>query len=127
MGATRLVVRSDSQLITQQLNGKCEVRDERMKEYVGRVEALRNGFQQIEIQHIPHEINQKVDLFSKIGSSMTDTTVRKITMFGIDRNLQLMVVTNDPNYWRAPLMRYIQGERTGSSKELAKMERRFRF
>lgn len=35
VGATRLIVHSDLQLIMQQVNGKYEVRDERMKEYVG--------------------------------------------------------------------------------------------
>lgn len=34
VGATRLVIHSDSQLITQQLNGKCEVRDARVKDYL---------------------------------------------------------------------------------------------
>lgn len=40
VGATRLIVHSDSQLITQQLNGACEVRNERMTDYVRRVEMM---------------------------------------------------------------------------------------
>lgn len=43
-------------------------------------------------------------------------------VFLIDRNLQIMAITDDLNDWRAPLVRYLQGERMGSLKELTKME-----
>lgn len=38
-----------------------------------------------------------------------------------------MAITDDPNDWRAPLVRYLQGERMGSLKELTKMEWKARF
>lgn len=39
VGAQRAIVYSDSQLVTQQLLGKCEVREKRMREYVERVRS----------------------------------------------------------------------------------------
>lgn len=81
----------------------------------------------MEIHQIPMDENQKADFLSKVGSSMVDTTERKITVFGIGRGLQILTITDEPSDWRAALVRYLRGERIGSSKEMARMEARARF
>lgn len=58
---------------------------------------------------------------------MVDTTERKITVFGVDQNLQIMAITDEPDDWGTPLIRYLQGDRSGSLKEMTRMEGRARF
>lgn len=53
---------------------------------------------------------------------MIDTIEKKITVFGIDRILQVMAITDDPTDWRTLVVRHLQGERVGSSREVANME-----
>lgn len=58
---------------------------------------------------------------------MIDIIERKITVFGIDQNLQFMAITDEPDDWRTPFIRCLQGERSNSLKEMARLEVRARF
>lgn len=98
-----------------------------MRDYVRRVEILKERFQQLEIRQIPRDENQRADFLSKVVSSMIDATERKITLFGVDQALQVMTVTDGPNDWRVPIVQYLRGERHGSLKEVARMEAMGRF
>lgn len=85
VGTRRVNAHSDSQLVTQQLLGKCEVREKRMLEYVEKVRSLKNEFESFEIKQIPQEKNRKAYYLANIGSSMTDCHERKITVFGVGK------------------------------------------
>lgn len=79
----RVKVRSDSQLVTQQLSRQCQVKEERMKAYVDKVQELENQFQGMIIEHIARTKNQRADFLAKIHSSLIDSRERRIIVMGV--------------------------------------------
>ncbi|XP_070056722.1 uncharacterized protein [Nicotiana tomentosiformis] len=54
-------VKCDSQLVVTQVYGNFDTKEERMQQYVVRVQALLTRFQEWSISHIPREENADVD------------------------------------------------------------------
>ncbi|XP_072073928.1 uncharacterized protein [Arachis hypogaea] len=69
VGATRLEVCSDSQVVTSQVNGSYQARDSLLQKYLKRVKELSKQFEEITIQHVPRERNTRADLLSKLAST----------------------------------------------------------
>ncbi|XP_025685479.1 uncharacterized protein [Arachis hypogaea] len=69
VGATRLEVCSDSQVITSQVNGTYQARDSLLQKYLEKVKELTKQFKEVTIQHVPRERNTRADLLSKLAST----------------------------------------------------------
>ncbi|XP_074556284.1 uncharacterized protein LOC141812149 [Curcuma longa] len=69
MGASKVVIHSDSQLVDQQIKGTFEVHNERLKHYADAVDKLKVEFQQVIVQKVPRADNQKTDELAKLDSS----------------------------------------------------------
>ena len=67
-GAENMVVHCDSQVITSQINGKYECKNERMKKYL---EEVKNQIGSLEVRfvQIPREENECVDRLAKAASA----------------------------------------------------------
>ncbi|CAH9095017.1 unnamed protein product, partial [Cuscuta epithymum] len=72
LGASRLKVRSDSQLVVSQINGSAEVREERLKAYKELVEEEIGRFEQVVIDQIPRIENSEADILSKLECAVRD-------------------------------------------------------
>ncbi|RDX62686.1 hypothetical protein CR513_58960, partial [Mucuna pruriens] len=59
LGATRLIVKSDSQLVIGQVNDEYQARDH---------QAQDGTFEGFTLLHVPREQNEKVDLLAKLAS-----------------------------------------------------------
>lgn len=83
-GAKRVKAYTDSQLVTQQLGEKCEIKEERMKSYADQVRELESQFNQMTIEQIAQTESQRADFLAKIGNSLIDFRKRQIFVLGID-------------------------------------------
>lgn len=64
MKADQLLIHSDSQLVTQQLLGTYERKEERMMAYASQTEELIKKFHKVDIVQIPREENVQADMLS---------------------------------------------------------------
>ncbi|XP_016168877.1 uncharacterized protein LOC107611473 [Arachis ipaensis] len=69
VGATKLEVCSDSQVVTSQVNGSYQARDSLLQKYLEKVRELSKQFEEVTIQHVPRERNTRADLLSKLAST----------------------------------------------------------
>jgi ribonuclease HI len=61
LGARRLAVRSDSELMVKQMNGQYQVKSEDLRALFQEAKALARRFDSVEIRHIPREHNRRAD------------------------------------------------------------------
>ena len=69
LGATRLRIQSDSQLIVGQVNGEYEAKEERMAKYLKLVKNAINWFNEVTLVQVPREQNTGADALAKLASS----------------------------------------------------------
>ena len=67
--AKLIVVQGDSQLIIGQVNGTCEVKEERMKKYLSKVKRLIKKFKEASFLQVPREENMEADALAKVASA----------------------------------------------------------
>nr|XP_025632476.1 uncharacterized protein LOC112727076 [Arachis hypogaea] len=73
VGATRVEVCSDSQIVTSQVNGTYQARDSLLQKYFEQVNRMSKEFNEVTVQHVPREKNIKADLLSKLASTKPGT------------------------------------------------------
>ena len=56
-------------MIISQVNGTCEVKEERMKKYLNRVKCLVKKFKEANFLQVPREENMEADAFAKAAST----------------------------------------------------------
>jgi len=61
LGATRVRVFADSQLLTRQINGRYQVKSSRLKPLYRKVRALLDRFDQWHVQHVRRNKNKRAD------------------------------------------------------------------
>ncbi|XP_072058226.1 uncharacterized protein [Arachis hypogaea] len=57
VGASRVEVSSDSQIVTFQINGSYQAKDILLQKYLEKVKELCKSFEEVIIQHVPRERN----------------------------------------------------------------------
>ena len=67
-GAENMIIHCDSQVITSQVNGDYECRNERMKKYLEEVKSQTSGFE-VKFVQIPREENEYADRLAKAASA----------------------------------------------------------
>jgi len=68
MGAKRIKIYIDSQLVASHITSEFQVREEHLQEYVLLVQAKMKEFDYVEVVHVPHEQNARLDILSKLAS-----------------------------------------------------------
>jgi ribonuclease HI len=61
LGAQKVELRMDSEVVVRQLSGRYQVRNPRLIPLHKRMLALRSRFQRVDVQHIPREQNRLAD------------------------------------------------------------------
>ncbi|KAL0385957.1 UNVERIFIED_CONTAM: hypothetical protein Sradi_2990000 [Sesamum radiatum] len=87
VGVKNLIAYTDSQLITKQMEGEYEVKEERMKDYLQKIKGLTNRLNGFQLHQIPWTENAKIDYLAKLASSMINCSTRNITMITLTKNL----------------------------------------
>jgi ribonuclease H / adenosylcobalamin/alpha-ribazole phosphatase len=67
LGATDVLLRSDSRLLVEQLSGRYRVKNERLKRLHARATALASTFAVIRYEHVPRERNVEADALANEG------------------------------------------------------------
>jgi ribonuclease HI len=67
LGATRVLVRSDSRLLVEQLSGRFRVKNPTLIRLHGEVRALMADFAEVAFEHVPRELNREADRLANQG------------------------------------------------------------
>jgi len=67
LGAKRVFVYLDSELIYRQYTGQYRTKDEKMKAFLSRVREIEKKFTSLEIKHVPRENNKEADKLANIA------------------------------------------------------------
>jgi ribonuclease HI len=66
-GARRILLRSDSRLLVEQLEGRFKVKKPTLQRLHEEARALIRGFDQVAIEHVPREQNTEADRLANQG------------------------------------------------------------
>lgn len=80
IGVKKLQVRSDSQLVVNQLVGTYQARDTKMAAYVSHVKTLQSEFDEFDITQVPRLENNHADALANLGSSVPATESQHISL-----------------------------------------------
>jgi ribonuclease H / adenosylcobalamin/alpha-ribazole phosphatase len=67
LGATHVLVRSDSRLLVEQLSGRFRVKNPTLVRLHGEVRALLSQFAEVAFEHVPRELNRDADRLANEG------------------------------------------------------------
>ena len=67
LGAKTVTLRSDSQLLINQLTGRYRVKSEHLQPLHRRARSLAAGFERITFEHVPREQNAAADALANLG------------------------------------------------------------
>ena len=70
MGGKSVKVFSDSRLVTGQVKGEFEAKDERMQGYLSQVKCLQSGFDSSDLLHISRNGNAHPDSLAILATSL---------------------------------------------------------
>ena len=68
-----LKIKKDSELIMNQVIGKCSIRHHYLKSYKNRIWDLFEHFEALHIQSIPRKLNQEADALAQMGANFDPT------------------------------------------------------
>jgi ribonuclease HI len=67
LGARTVTLRSDSQLLINQLTGRYRVKSEHLQPLHRRARSLSAGFEHVSFEHVPREQNSAADALANLG------------------------------------------------------------
>ncbi|XP_075650249.1 uncharacterized protein LOC142620836 [Castanea sativa] len=119
VGAKSVVVYSDSQIVTSQVNGSYDCKNERMKRYLEKVKGRTNNLQ-IKMIQIPREENQEADWLTKAASAKPMIIPKQVLSFvqlsSLLDDLSMQEVSNEC-CWTAPIVAYLKEGKLPDNKE----------
>ena len=109
--ANSILVLGDSQLVTGQVNGTCEAKEDRMKRYLKKVVRLVKKFKEVDFVQIQKEKNVEVDTLAKEASAneAMDESDEIQYMPSIDL-LEMLQIEGEEN-WMTPIISYLKDGR----------------
>ncbi|XP_025661266.1 uncharacterized protein [Arachis hypogaea] len=124
VGATRLEICSDSQVVTAQVNGSYQARDSLLQKYLERVKELGKQFEEVTVQHVPRKRNTRADLLSKLASTKPGTGNRSLIQ-GITKEpaVALHLTKTSPS-WMDPITDFLKNGKLPRDGKEAKALRR---
>ncbi|XP_042437266.1 uncharacterized protein LOC122023266 [Zingiber officinale] len=119
IGAARVIIYSDSQLVTQQVVGNFEVTCNKLQIYREAYEKMKDEFVEVTVTKIPRAENEKEDELAKMGSSLTTWVLdRSMAQTFLIAQIDLQNNREATIDWRAPLISYLlQGTLSADPEE----------
>ncbi|XP_057803219.1 uncharacterized protein LOC131018518 [Salvia miltiorrhiza] len=109
-----VIIRTDSQLVAQQLSGAYHVKDQRMKAYHCKISDMKQKFMEFKIEQISREENTKADLLARMASVVEQTWNEEIILLCDTREMgtSQVISVEIRDDWRAPIIHFLKtGER----------------
>ncbi|XP_025680337.1 uncharacterized protein [Arachis hypogaea] len=124
VGATRLEICSDSQVVTSQVNGSYQAKDSLLQKYLEKVKNLSKKFEEVTVHHVPRERNTRVDLLSKLASTKPGEGNRSLIQ-GMTREPAVTLhVSRLGSSWLDPITSFLEnGKLPDDEKDAAKLRR----
>ena len=120
IGAENMVVHCDSQVITSQINGDYECKNERMKKYLEEVKN-RIGSLEVRFVQIPREENECVDRLAKVAFAEFMIISEQVLLFMIiSNNGAIVQKINSEENWTTPLIAYLRSGILSDGKDAAR-------
>ena len=122
-GAENITVHCNSQVITSQINGDFECRNERMKKYLEEVKN-RIGSLEVRFVQIPREENECADRLAKAASAEFMIAPKQVLSFIqisslIDDEANVQEINSKVN-WKMPLITYLRSGTLPYGKDAAR-------
>ncbi|RDY02343.1 hypothetical protein CR513_14206, partial [Mucuna pruriens] len=112
--AKRLTVKSDSKLVTGQVNGEYQAKDPKLAKYWERVAAMAASFDSFTLLHVPRDQNERVDLLAKLAN----TRRRRLQRSVIHDNVSAPTIDKPEiqhnerrETWMDPMIEYLKNGR----------------
>ncbi|XP_075489716.1 uncharacterized protein LOC142528560 [Primulina tabacum] len=125
VGASRIILYSDSQLITQQIKGIYEAKDDKMLKYLRLIQAQAESFMDWSIEQVPREENSEADALAKMAASLSEVNTREvlhITRLVLSTAEEASPMPEDS--WMTPLIAYITNHELHEDKARAQKIKR---
>nr|XP_027060996.1 uncharacterized protein LOC113687629 [Coffea arabica] len=119
MGVTAIKVRSDSQLVVNQIRGEYETKEDVMKRYLAKVREARALFDIFEIERVPRSQNKRADALSKLASSSfahicKEVLVEVVKQKSVDQ-VQVLAI-DSPASWMTPIADFLRSGNLPANK-----------
>ncbi|XP_072058250.1 uncharacterized protein [Arachis hypogaea] len=124
VGATRMEVCSDSQVITSQVNRSYQARDSLLQKYLEKVKELSKQFEEVAVQHVPRERNTRADLLSKLVSTKPGVGNRSFIQGMIKEPAVALHLTKIGPSWMDPITNILENGKLPDDEKEAKALRR---
>ena len=130
LGADRLWVFCDSQLVVNQISGEYQARDERMALYLRAVKNSMSKFEFIQVEQIGREHNSHADILAKLATAKETDMERTVTVEVLDspstQNVELDVfnITRPVASWMDPFVAYLQNNQLPEDQKEADIVKR---
>jgi ribonuclease HI len=123
--AVSVEVWSDSQVIVGHIRGEFEVKGEKMKRYLAKVQDMQTSFQKFCIMKIPKEDNEKADRLARMAFAenmkiMEDREhIRSLRHSSISYQASKLASIDEVSDWRKEIIDYLQSGALPSKKRSA--------
>ncbi|XP_075507597.1 uncharacterized protein LOC142544433 [Primulina tabacum] len=108
VGASRIILYSDSQLITQQIKDVYEAKDDRMLKYLQLIKARSEVFADWGVEQIPREENSEADTLAKMAASLSEVSTREILHASrLILSTEEEMLPEPEDSWMTPLIKFI--------------------
>ncbi|XP_015952451.1 uncharacterized protein LOC107476997 [Arachis duranensis] len=116
VGATKVVLFSDSQVVTSQINGEYQAKDPNMKRYLDKTLEYLRRFLETEVKHITRDLNSRANTLSKLAStkpggnnrSLIQETLQEPSVTKIEAKQDVLEVSGLELEWMTPFIKYIK-------------------
>ncbi|XP_057756294.1 uncharacterized protein LOC130975523 [Arachis stenosperma] len=124
VGARRLEICSDSQVVTSQVNGSYQAKDPLLQKYLEKVKSLSQKFEEVTVHHVPRERNTRADLLSKLASTKPGEGNRSLIQ-GMTREPAITLhMASLGSSWLDPITDFLEhGKLPSDEKDAAKLRR----
>uniref|UniRef100_A0A2N9HKB0 Uncharacterized protein n=1 Tax=Fagus sylvatica TaxID=28930 RepID=A0A2N9HKB0_FAGSY len=113
LGADRLQVFCDSQLVVNHITGEYLARDERMLSYLSIAKSLLSKFDSVQVEQIRREYNSHADILVKLATALESDLYRMVTVEVLSTPSTLIDTvdricgTGSEPSWMDPLIAYL--------------------
>ncbi|RDX78359.1 Tf2-9, partial [Mucuna pruriens] len=118
-----LTAKSDSKLVTGQVNNEYQTRDPQLSRYKERAMNLAACFEKFRLIHVPREQNERADLLAKLASTQRRGQLRSIIHENVESptmDKEEICNIEERKTWMTPLIQYLQEGKTHEDEEEAR-------
>ncbi|XP_057452759.1 uncharacterized protein LOC130744604 [Lotus japonicus] len=69
MGVKSITIKTDSQIVSRQIQGEYQAKDAQLAKYLVKAQGLITQIGEVKINHVPRDENTRVDILSKLAST----------------------------------------------------------